>query len=86
MPPAHLAKPPRGLLPEHIRAERKEPQMGNTHPEIVGLGLNAVESAIQVRLPAPSRQPASVAGYRAFGPYLRINTSYPSEHRCGEKA
>ena len=59
--------------------------MVNFHLEIVALGLNVVESKIHARLPAPSRQPASVAGCRAFGLYPVINVSYFSELRRGEE-
>ena len=46
MTPTHLAEPLRRLLPEHVRAERKEPQMVDSRVEVFAPTLCAVEAII----------------------------------------
>ena len=79
MTPAHLAKPLRRLLPEHVRAERKEPQMVNSHVEVFAPTLYAVEAIIHGRIPAPIWQVASVTGCRAFCLYPLIDGGHTAE-------
>ena len=73
MTPTHLAKPPRRLLPVHVRAERKEPQMVDSHAEVFAPMLYAVEAMIHGHIPAAFWQVASVAGCRAFCLYPLID-------------